>query len=515
MEGRELMAKLKSYTCSKCAGTLTFDSDQEFFDCPFCGNKFDIVDFHADEVLDQAKSLLEQKAFDAAKEKFDLMLDNDPHNFDALLGSVLCVMKLSSTEDLEDRANLGNCDLVQAKKALTNARKNSVGDKADYFAKFISSIENHEKLVKLEKEKQKLSSGYTREELNDQMIANFQQFRTKERESLPWGLIITCSVIIIAVFISLAVASGDIVTVGFRIFFVLIAIIVLIVGVTNQDEEHDANYNPVERYEESLNYKIEERQKNYKRALLKMKKLLASPAREEEEPQIASESAPAAEADIDASQNITCAKCGAGLLLDKEKRVYQCDHCGVAYGISLFFGLPMEKALNALNTGYYRDADQRFSNLLMVDSSDFEALLGRVLSAGRWTKVSGIKLSSDLEEKELEAVMARLEEAGRGASEKDKPFFRKMEELISLFKPYQENKKELDLLNDAVADMEIKADVYAIAFAGANYGEEYKTERQKLVSKTYPVQVNLKKLEEQFSGVQKELTELRDGCRLV
>lgn len=509
------MAKLKSYTCSKCAGILTFDSDQEFFDCPFCGNKFDIVDFHAGEVLDQAKALLSQKSFDAAKEKFELMLDNDPHNFDALLGSVLCVMKLSSAEDLEDRGNLGNCDLAQAKKALANARKNCVGDKADYFAKFTSAIENHEKLVKLEKEKQKLSSGYTRQELNDQMIANFQEFRTKEREALPWGLIITCSVIIIAVFISLAVASGDLVTVGFRIFFVLVAIIVLIVGVTGKDEEFDANYNPVERYEATLNHKSEERLRNYKRALLKMKKLLASPATEEEEPQKASESAPAADADVDASQNVACAKCGAGLILDKEKRVYQCDHCGVAYGVSLFFGLPMEKALNALNTGYFKDADQRFSNLLMVDSSDFEALLGRVLSAGRWTKVSGIKLSSDLEEKELEAVGSRLEEAGNNASEKDQPFFKKMEELVSFFKPYQENKDELDSLNAAVADMEIKADVYATAFAGANYGDEYKAKRQELVSKTYPMQVKQKKLAEDFERVLKDLVDGREGCRLI
>ena len=62
------------------------------------------------------------------------------------------------------------------------------------------------------------------------------------------------------------------------------------------------------------------------------------------------------------------------LILGKNKRVYQCDHCGVAYGVSLFFGLPMEKALNALNTGNYKDAGQRFSSQLMVDSSDFEAL---------------------------------------------------------------------------------------------------------------------------------------------
>lgn len=40
------MARLKSYTCSKCAGVLVFDGDQEYFDCPFCGTRFDVLDFH-------------------------------------------------------------------------------------------------------------------------------------------------------------------------------------------------------------------------------------------------------------------------------------------------------------------------------------------------------------------------------------------------------------------------------------------------------------------------------------
>ena len=509
------MAKLKSYTCSKCAGILTFDSDQEFFDCPFCGNKYDIVDFHAGEVLDQARSLLEQKSFDAAKEKFGLVLDNDPHNFDALLGSVLCVLRLSSADELEDSSNLQGRDLTKAKKVLTNAKRSSVGDKAVYFGKFISAIESYEKTVRLEKEKEAFLSGDTKEELNEKMIVNFKEFRTKEREALPWGLIIICSIIIIALFISFAVASGDVVTIGFRVLFIFAAIIMIIVGVCNKDEEHDANYNPAKVYEEKLDYKIEEQEKNYKRALQKMKKLLASPAAEEKEPQNVVADPSATDADADAPQNVTCAKCGAGLVIDKEKRVYQCDHCGVAYGVSLFFGLPMEKALNALNTGYFKDADQRFSNLLMVDQSDFEALLGRILSAGRWTKVSGIRLSTDLEEGELESVRSGLKEALNHASEGDRQFFNKLKELISYFEPYQETKKELDSLSIAVLEMETKADVYAAAFPGANYDDEYKQERQELVSKTYPAQVKLKKLEEEFSGVLNELTAARNGCRLV
>ena len=213
------MAKLKSYTCSKCAGILTFDS---------------------------------------AKEKFGLVLDNDPHNFDALLVSVLCVLRLSSADELEDSSNLQGRDLTNAKKALSNAKRFSVGDKSVYFGKFI----------------------------------------------------------------------------------------MIIVGVCNKDEEHDANYNPAKVYEEKLDYKIEEQEKNYKRALQKMKKLLASPAAEEKEPHI------------------------------------------------------------------------------------------------------------------------------------------------------------------VVADP-------SAAFPGANYDDEYKQERQELVSKTYPAQVKLKKLEEEFSGVLNELTSARNGCRLI
>ena len=75
------MAMLKSYTCSKCAGVLLFDSDQEFFDCPFCGTKFSAADFHGNEIMDQAKDCQRKRSFDAAKEKYYAVLENDPDNY--------------------------------------------------------------------------------------------------------------------------------------------------------------------------------------------------------------------------------------------------------------------------------------------------------------------------------------------------------------------------------------------------------------------------------------------------
>ena len=96
------MAKLKSYTCSKCAGVLMFDSDQDFFECPFCGTAFNVVDFHADELLKQADECLAQSDFNTAKDKYGKILDNEPDNCRALLGMVLCEARVSSIEGLKD-----------------------------------------------------------------------------------------------------------------------------------------------------------------------------------------------------------------------------------------------------------------------------------------------------------------------------------------------------------------------------------------------------------------------------
>ena len=509
------MATLKSYTCSKCAGVLTFDSDQEYFDCPFCGNRFDIVDFHADEVLDQAKACLKEKAFSAAKEKFDQVLDNDPQNFEALLGNVLCVLGLSSEEELENSENLSGKDLTGAKKALHKAGKLTSNVKADYFTRFLMLIENYEKTVKFEKEKDALKYGGTQELINQKMLSDFQQYRFEDRTSLPWGWIILGVVFLFTVLACLTEFAGDVSHFYTYILLFVVVVAFIIFAFSKQDAEHDAKYKPGYDYEDKLIEKVDEHKKNYSRCFSKMKKFHASISAENEAPVSVEESRPVTDIDINADQNICCDKCGAGLSLDMNKRVYQCDHCGVAYGVSLFFGLPMEKALNSLNTGKYKDAGQRFSNLLMIDPTDFEALLGKVLCAGKWTKVSDISLSDDLDEAELQGVRASLEAAGQHAAESDRAYFKKMEELIAFFEPYMENKNLLDSLNNDVSDMETRADVYAIAYAGANNDEKYKKERQELLNKTFPVQAKMKKLEGDFSAARNELVEERSGCHLV
>ena len=56
-------------------------------------------------------------------------------------------------------------------------------------------------------------------------------------------------------------------------------------------------------------------------------------------------------------KSYTCSKCGGSLELDGTKKLYLCSHCGVAYGYSLFFGNPMQKAVELLKYGEFEEAE--------------------------------------------------------------------------------------------------------------------------------------------------------------
>ena len=338
------MAVLKSYTCSKCAGVLLFDSDQEFFDCPFCGTKFNAVDFHGDEILDQAKDCLKKRAFDAAKDKYLIVLDNDSQNFDALLGIVFCELKISSAEELNDRSVLLNSDLIPAKKALINAKRQLPKDEADYFDKIMDLIGLHEKITKYEKRKiELLSSNAAQISINNKLLEGHREdgFRDRSETVHRWWPLILIVMPFLS-FVSLLPSAWMIV-----LFFLCLigGVILAIVLLTIRDKKKDEAFNPAHVLEQTFERKIKGYESDYSLEYEKLDGLYHethSAGKTTVEPgKISSFNS----ADIDAGKVISCSKCAAKLFLDKEKRVYQCDHCGVAYGVSLFFGLPMEKAL--------------------------------------------------------------------------------------------------------------------------------------------------------------------------
>ena len=164
------MAVLKSYTCSKCAGVLNFDSDQEFFECPFCETAFDVLDFHGDEVIEQARSLLKNESFDAAREKYKAILKYDPKNFEANLGVVLCDLKVTSEDSLEFPDLLPEYDVVNVRKSILKAKRNTGKNGSSYFGKMYELISVKEDVARLRKEESELSSEQIGRKVNDKLV---------------------------------------------------------------------------------------------------------------------------------------------------------------------------------------------------------------------------------------------------------------------------------------------------------------------------------------------------------
>ncbi|SDY03102.1 hypothetical protein SAMN02910264_01276 [Ruminococcaceae bacterium YAD3003] len=135
---------------------------------------------------------------------------------------------------------------------------------------------------------------------------------------------------------------------------------------------------------------------------------------------------------------IGCAKCGGTLSFDKERKLYTCNHCGIAYGYSLFYGDPMQKAMAELKSGDYETADQRFSHILMFDQHNFEALRGRILCAGKWKAFTQIRLSEDLMKVDWQLVRQRVDEFHKYVIYPNEHLCNLIDKLMKLLKEYSD-----------------------------------------------------------------------------
>ena len=230
-------------------------------------------------------------------------------------------------------------------------------------------------------------------------------------------------------------------------------------------------------------------------------------APEEPKPEISVE-------DLKSQGTIICAKCGAVLNLDIDKRVYQCNSCGVAYGVSLFFGLPLEKALKSMNQGKFDEARQRFANVLMADPSDFEANLGLILSIGKWSRVSDIDDTDNLPLEDSRSIYTLVRQAKTNSSESDSAYFDELGKLISMLKKLCENKKKIDELKDELTTIKIRTKI--INRVNQSYSEESNEMiTKKLMDQIVPRQKEYNKLKTDFNNLRESVLSMRSDSVLA
>lgn len=157
------MSQLRKYTCSKCGGALIVDKEQEVFDCPFCGTKFDFEDFHGQDVLGDAGKALHQMEFTAAKEKYEMILEKDPHNFTALRGLVFCAGRINAPQYIQRIEKLRKCNIPKMREALSFAIENALEEDKEYFVRLSSMLDLYEEFSELDKENSELNTQNKRE----------------------------------------------------------------------------------------------------------------------------------------------------------------------------------------------------------------------------------------------------------------------------------------------------------------------------------------------------------------
>ena len=481
------MAVLKSYTCSKCAGILIFDSDQEFFDCPFCGTRFSSVDFHGNELLSQADACLERREFNAAKEKYKTILAEDSRSFNALRGMLLSTIMVTSEKELSDINILKKANLDRIRKELDNAMDFSGKRNTEYFDTISQMTDKVEELKQLEKIRSEMESKRSKQ-LLDNVSRTLDGTSGKVFTKYIIWLFVYLGVLTALVIAFCILSHGDSEAVFEMGKFLLIPVLLILLSIGVQigsAKYHKELKNKVEKNEIKKNVivsKIEWLEEYYSDLY---KKLTAI------EPEYEEDTEPyktGTKAEDDSSyklsdKTILCAKCGAGLSLDMEKRVYECGSCGVAYGISLFFGLPHEKALNSMNMGFFAEADKRFSHILMAEPSDFESLLGRILCAGRWTKVSDICISDELTPTRLRNAREGLRKAVSDSEEQDKEYFKRLQNCIDALEDLAVNRHKQKVINKQLDVISTKVKVYSDF---VDMYEETRLEREELRSRLKP-----------------------------
>lgn len=442
-EGKN-MAALKSYTCAKCGGILNYDKDQEVFGCPFCGADFAVGNFHRNELLKEVDVCLQDMEFHAAREKIDNILDQYPNDPLVLRALILCEGRCNSVETLAYPDRMGACDLTMMEQAAVDVQGRCDDKDKPYFDKILELIRTAEKYNDLKTGVRAVPQAGT--DHLKQIAKADEAYERSWKESLTFlfgdlhgndgegslSIFVLGAIIVVAVFFIGGKRNGLIalaILLGVAIAYLLLTTLIRRLVYHFRTAPLRKGMDDLHKFEDSSIKGSESAERTYKEIYKKLLELapdeqINAPSVRPRAPKI-----PMAEI-IDTDKKIVCNNCGGNLVVDEKKQFFECRFCGVAYGSSLFFGDPFGKALEAMGNNEYTEADQRFTHMLMLDSHDFNALLGRFLCSGKWKKVEELTLAHPLPMIRLKNLKERIDEIVPHASENDREYFSMLRKMI-------------------------------------------------------------------------------------
>ena len=435
------MGELKSYSCPKCGGFLDVDRDRDTFDCPFCGASFNVLDFHREELIDEAR----KQAYDGRKaqalEKYEYLLSKNPDDFNLLYEYACAVDGIDALKKLKIDTNNPKNDHKQLRGLLRNDQKFMQGTWSDYVTKLYEVVAFSNKYHELVAQREEINAKAKR-------IAN-----TCESKGATWtGAVIFGILGFISAFSITSrnnkyYPSSDIRTMWpMLVYFVLLAGIIIATVFANKKKQQkyeeekarrDSEYKAVKDQSDSFyRNEVEPAYKKYKQALSELDALKPSEADIAAAKTRTVSKKPAKPAP--AIKNPVCIKCGADLTLDNENKLYVCSHCGVSYDYENFVGSSVSKGRKELMSGEFELAEKWFSQTLEEDPGDFEANRGMILCAGKWRDFPDIRLNEKLKFAEWPKIEERLKAAKENSNYNNLEYFEEFQKMLEPVKTYHE-----------------------------------------------------------------------------
>ena len=425
------MSELKSYTCAKCGAVLSVDKLEGQMACPFCGNEFDYVDFHREDLILQAEECLSRGAYEPAREKFSKVLENDPTDIAAYRGLILCAGKVQSTGDLKDRYNQVSSDLNAIYKIAASAKEHVTQDDADYLDNLVCLFEIPKAYKNIRDRKDNTIVLERRR--------NLQLEVRDDRDKIIWPIVAISIFVLLELILVLMFSFDDTDAIDWGGRLILLVAIAGVIGldvflikkirvnpinIPDSSSSLSDKMEYVEEKHQEILDEVLEYEEGFKN---RPKKKLLKRAPDKKEPVPASEAAESA---------IICAKCGGFLSLSNAQQFYECNSCGVSYGKYLFFGDLTANAVKAMKMGEFDEADQILSHKLMLNPKDFEALFGRFLCAGKWKSLKDIDVNDKMFMSHVRKLKGQLGSIGKRISVEDQPLWKDIRVLSELLEEY-------------------------------------------------------------------------------
>lgn len=463
------MSITTKHQCPSCGGYLNVDNDKQMYRCASCGSTYDFDYFREEKLLELGDTSLSRGEFKAAVDVFKLILQNDPHDFQANRGMMLAAAHMHGIDEIisNEKPEEFSYDSQMVSEAVESSSEEDKG----YFTDFRKLYSEKKKLADRLNEIQALKDEEQRLEASIRLTddSRYHYYITTKYEKLksPKSMFIM-NWCFVAFFVSFAiffvlpviVLGKDAIWVAYlSLICVTIAAAITINNLVSV-YPRVKKINDIDKHIEELKTELIRLSEKIEACESEAEKFSANIMRSSrdfvsKDRQITKEPVRENVSGIGTIRKHQCPSCGGGLIIDNDKQMYHCTFCGSTYDYEYFKEDRMHEAGETyISRSEFMAAIDAYKFTLKKDPHDFLALRGLMLAAANLSNMKQLEKESESVEFSYDSQI--VSEVIAGAAEEDKKYFTEFGKL------YTEKKKRSDCSKEIVSLKEKKQQIRGV-----------------------------------------------------